>query len=171
MEYPYQIVTFLDNNPEKGQLIYCDESGGWLAQLALKRRFALKGIDEEDLIERLRDFCAQVPQFEIETTTLQKPERMPVEVIPVREPSLATQLHQDFLQKFDEVIISKYVDREGENYFPHITAQYWDKYVIDVVKYENKKFPISTVWLVKDNPNEQDTRAFRQFELKALNRG
>lgn len=167
MEYPYQIVTFLDSQPEKGQLIYGNETGGWLAQVALKRRFALKDLDAEaGFIERMRNYYAAMPEFEIKTGKLEKPERMPVEIIPIPEPSNATEFHHDFLKQFGGMIVSKYPEREGENYFPHVTAQYWDKYVIDVEKYQNKTFPISSIWLVKDAPNEKDTAAFAQFPLK-----
>lgn len=168
MEYPYQIVAFLDTQPEKGQLIYGDESGGWLAQVALKRRFALKNPDtESNFITQMRDYYAAMPTFEIKTGQLEKPERMPVEIISIPEPSAATKFHYDFLKRFGEVIASKYPEREGDNYFPHITAQYWDKYVIDPEKYESKIFNVSAIWLVKDGPNEQDTRTLEDIALHA----
>lgn len=166
MEYPYQIVAFLDAEPEKGQLIYGDENGGWLAQVALKRRFALKDINEAEFVQQLRKYYESVPAFEIKTSELQKPERMPVEIIPVLEPSAATKFHQDFLKRFGGEIISKYPDREGENYFPHVTAQYWEKYVIDVPEYQNKNFTINSVWLVKDVSGEQNTQAHERIALK-----
>lgn len=168
MEYPYQIVAFLGEQPEKGQLIYGDENGGWLPQVALKRRFALKDPDDQSsFVERLRDFCATSPAFEIQTGDLEKSDRMPVEVIPIIEPSAATKFHQDFLKRFGQTIVSKYSDREGDNYFPHVTAQYWDKYVIDVDLFQNRTFKLASVWLVKDTPDEKDTTAFEQFSLKA----
>lgn len=168
MEYPYQIVTFLDTQPEKGQLIYGNEDGGWLAQVALKRRFALKNIDEEaQFVQKFELFCASVESFELKTLTVQKPERMPVEVIMIEQPSAADGFHQNFLHEFDQEIVSKYPEREGEAYFPHITAEYWGKRVINVAQYENRTFPISSVWLVKDNPGEKDTYAFHQFQLNS----
>lgn len=168
MEYPYQIVAFLDTEPTDGQLIYGDENGGWFAQVALKRRFALKDVSEDQLVQKLGSFCASTEPFDLKALTVQKPERMPVEVIMVEQPSAADTFHQKFLQEFGQDIVSKYPDREGENYFPHITAQYWGKYVIDVVKYENREFSVGSVWLVKDSPSEQDTRAFEQFPLKRV---
>jgi hypothetical protein len=167
MEYPYQVVAFLDDQPEKGQLIYGNESGGWLPQIALKRRFTLKeDINEPAFIERMRDYIATIPEFEIQTGELEKPEHMPVEIISIPEPSDATKFHHQFLEQFGEAIVSKYPDRENDNYFPHITAQYWDKYVIDVEEYQDKTFTIRSVWLVKDAPNEKDTAAFEQFLLR-----
>lgn len=166
MEYPYQIVAFLDSQPEKGQSIYGDENGGWLTQVALKRRFGLGDINENQLIQKLELFCASTDSFELKTLITQKPERMPVEVIMIEQPSAADEFHQNFLNAFETDIISKYPDREGAAYFPHITAEYWGKRVIDVAQYENRVFPIRTVWLVKDGPNEQDTWAFCRFELK-----
>lgn len=166
MEYPYQIVTFLDTEPIERQLIYGDESGGWLAQIALKRRFALQDMNEDQLIQKLGSFCASIESFELRALTVQKPERMPVEVIMVDQPNAAEAFHLEFLRQFDQNIASKYPEREGEAYFPHITAEYWDKRVIDVTRYENRTFPIRSVWLVKDDPGTQDTRALHGVELK-----
>jgi len=168
MEYPYQIVTFLDVQPEKDQLTYGDESGGWLAQVALKRRFALTGMNENQFIQELDEFRADIEPFELKSLTAQKPERMPVEVIMVERPSAADEFHQKFLSHFDRSVTSKYPEREGAAYFPHITAEYWGKRVIEVAKYENRAFPISSVWLVKDAPDEQKTAAFKQFLLKSV---
>jgi len=165
MEYPYQIVSFLDAEPVKGQLIYGDESGGWLAQIALKRRFALKDTDESEFVRQLEEYFALVPSFETATGTLTKPDALPVEVIPIHDPIAATTFHHDFLTQFSSSIISKYPDREDKNYFPHITAQFWGKYVINVARYENKSFPISSVWLVKDASREQNTQALERFLL------
>ena len=168
MEYPYQIVAFLDAQPEKGKLIYGDESGGWLAQVALKRRFALRGVDESEFVRQLRDYYNSVSSFEIKTGNTEKPANMPVEVIPVVKPGPAASFHQDFLAHFGKNIVSKFPKREGDNYFPHITAQFWGKYVIDVVNYENKAFSINSVWLVKDAADEKNTAAFEQFLLKSV---
>jgi len=168
MEYPYQIVTFLDAVPVEGQSIYGDENGGWLAHVALKRRFALKDFSEDQFVQEFALFCASTPAIVIKTLTVQKLDRMPVEVITIERSSDVDMFHQAFLSHFEQQIVSKYPDREGEAYLPHITAEYWDKRVIDVVPYENKSFPVNSVWLTKDAPNGQNTHIFKQFKLGAI---
>lgn len=166
MEYPYQIVTFLDTEPTEGQLIYGDKDGGWLAQVALKRRFALEGIDEDQFIQKLGSFCASTEPFELKALTVQKPERMPVEAIMIEQPSAADAFHQNFLHEFGQDIVSKKPEREGEAYFPHITAEYWGKWVINVAQYENRTFPVTSVWLVRDDSGTLDARALHRFDFK-----
>lgn len=148
-EFPYQIVTFLDRQPNVNEPVYSGKND-WYPQVAIKRRFRLTNITEEAFTERLRQFFASIDLPLIETGKLTKPERMPVQVIHIANQDDLKQLHIDLIDSFSAYINSKFPEREGGNYYPHITAEYDGKFVIPVDEYENKSFSMNNVWLLKD---------------------
>lgn len=149
LEFPYQIVTFIGKEPTQGEPVY-NGSNGWYPQVAIKRRFKITGIQEDQFIEELRSFFTHYQLPHIETGALVKPERMPVRVIHIVNQSDLKTLHSDILLAFSDSIASRYPEREGDNYYPHITAEYDGTFVLPVEEYERKAFPISNIWLLKD---------------------
>ena len=79
---------------------------------------------------------------------------MPVKVIHINNQDELRSLHTSLLHKFHAQIVSRYPEREGENYYPHVTAEYNDEFVIPVDKYVNKSFEQNNIWLLKDVDNE-----------------
>ena len=113
LEFPYQIVTFLDREPQAGEPVYYGDDG-WFAQVALKRRFKLQGIDESQLVQLLQStVTGDIP---IKTGLLMKPERMPVRVIDIENQDEIRSLHRKLVTKLGDNVISRYPDREGINY-------------------------------------------------------
>jgi hypothetical protein len=153
LEFPYQIVTFLDREPQAGESVYYGENG-WFAQLALKRRFKLNGIDASQLVQLLRPFFDHESKIKIITGSLAKPKHMPVRVIDIKNQSELKSLHKQLLARLNGDIESRYPDREGENYYAHITAEYANNFVIPVDIYSNKEFTIDNVWLLMDIDDE-----------------
>lgn len=153
LEFPYQIVTFLGKEPELKEPVYYGQHG-WYPQLALKRRFKLNQIDEIDLVQSLKAFFNQLDSIAIETGALVKPERMPVQVIDIANQSELKTFHEQLVASLDKKIISRYPERDGENYYPHLTAEYNGTFVIPVDVYTNKKFSLDNVWLLKDEDDE-----------------
>ncbi|HEY8992878.1 MAG TPA: hypothetical protein VIM37_03465 [Candidatus Microsaccharimonas sp.] len=153
LEFPYQIVTFLDREPQVGEPVYYGENG-WFAQLALKRRFKLNEINENQLIQSLTTFFNESSQPNIVTGLLVKPERMPVQVIDIVNQDALKTLHKQLVANLGESIVSRYPERDGENYYAHITAEYGDTFVIPADEYVDKKFDFDNVWLLKDIDDE-----------------
>ena len=153
LEFPYQIVTFLDREPQNGEPVYYGENG-WFAQLALKRRFKLNGIDVSQLVQLLRPFFDHENKIKIITGSLTKPKHMPISVIDIKNESELKSLHKQLLEHLNGCIISRYPDREGENYYAHITAEHDNTFVIPVDQYSNKEFTIDNVWLLMDIDDE-----------------
>jgi hypothetical protein len=97
---------------------------------------------------------------------------MPVDSIPLEEPSAASAFHRDVIAHLGGAIVSKYSDREGDNFRPHITAEFWGRRVIDVADYEGLLLPIDRIWVVKDDTVagqadvDSPTRALQPFDLR-----
>lgn len=153
LEFPYQIVTFLGEEPKAGERVYYGKNG-WFPQLAIKRRFKLNGKNEEDLVQLLKEFFNKVGRKDIITGELVKPDRMPVQVIDIVNQDALRELHTQLIDSLKDLIISRYPERDGENYYAHITAEYDNKFVIPVDEYINRKFPLNNVWLLKDVDDE-----------------
>lgn len=153
LEFPYQIAVFLGKEPDLNEPVYYGDSG-WYPQIAIKRRFKLDGVTEEKFIEELKDFFDTINTPTISTGGLVKPEHMPVRVIPTNNQAELKMLHENLLNKFGAKIISRYPEREGKNYYPHVTAEYNGEFVIPVDEYTNKSFDINNVWLLKDTGDE-----------------
>jgi hypothetical protein len=168
MRYPYQIVAFIDTEPSVGTPIY-KGSEGWTPNVALKRRFGLKTISEEELEDLLESFCEKHASIGITFTKSLKPEHMPVEVIEVQKTLGLLKFHNDFISDFGDRIESKFPEREGENYYPHMTITWEGKQVVEPGDYLPSNGHINTrhierVCLVKDNA-DGDTEVLRYFDL------
>lgn len=148
-DFPYQLVAFLDKTPQVGEGVYQGERG-WYPQLTLKRRFVLDNATNEDVVAKVREFFTQVQPITIAVGELTKPERMPVHVLPVQNDARLRALHMDLIEFMGDELRSRYPERDGVNYLPHITAEYDGKFVINVDAYQNKAFTISTVCVIKD---------------------
>lgn len=162
-QYPYQLVAFLDRTPDIGEPVYGGENG-WYPQIALKRRFGISNITETQLVELISDYCARKLQFTINVLDYEKPERMPVGILRVEETQELTEFHRGFIAYCGSRILSKFPERDGQNYLPHITAEYEGKNVVDIEQYKNKSYVISNVWLLKDIESENSV-AFKKFVL------
>lgn len=158
LEFPYQVVTFLDKEPRVNEPVY-DGENGWYPQLALKRRFKTKAGDEEGLIHSLKGFFNQLDEIAIETGALVKPERMPVQVVDITNQDELKSLHLRLIRHLEDTIISRYPDREGDNYYAHITAEYNGKFVIPVDRYLNQRIAVRNIWLLKD-ANDENSLAY-----------
>jgi hypothetical protein len=64
-----------------------------------------------------------------------------------------------------ERIGSKYGDREGANYYPHVTLEYWKRRLFDPQPFVGTTKKISRIWLVKDMEGSEETVAYRSFDL------
>jgi hypothetical protein len=163
VEFPYQVVAFLDNQPEVGESVYYGENG-WYSQIALKRRFKTPSLHEDELIAKLKEYFSTKDSFTIETKGLIQPDRMPVKVLEVVANPELISFHNDFITFMGTSMVSRYPGRDGANYLPHITAEYDDKMVIDTDLYSNKNFVIHKVYLLKDI-NDENSIAYKFFEL------
>ena len=162
--FPYQIVTFLKNSPSIGEPVY-NGSNGWYAQLALKRRFTIIDMNEDELIDKVQRYCSEIRSFSIQIKSYVKPSRIPVGILEVCQTDELVAFHNGFIHFMDDKIISKYPDREGVNYLPHITADYDGVDVIDRAQYQNQDFKIESVWILKDI-GTVDSAAIRKIVLQ-----
>lgn len=153
LEFPYQVVTFLGEEPAIGEPVYYGEHG-WYPQLAIKRRFKLQDCEEDVFVENLKEFFGAVGAVAIVTGELIAPERMPVRVIATHNQDELKGLHTSLLEAFGPHIVSRYPDREGDSYYPHITAEYNGAIVVPVAEYTNRTFTLNNVWLLKDIEDE-----------------
>ena len=164
MDYPYQLTTFIDREPQIGEPVYGGENG-WYAQIALKRRFRVKNIDESELIDRLDTYCSSYPAFTIDTGDLIKPARMPVQVIEIETSAELVDFHLGFITMMNNTLQSRYPERDGTNYLPHITAEYDGKMVINPDTFVHRSIHVQKVWLLKDT-EDQDSQAYKAFDFK-----
>jgi hypothetical protein len=163
LEFPYQLVAFIDREPIIGEPVYYGTSG-WYPQIALKRRFKIVGITEDELLTKLAEYCHKTNAFSIKTKCLIQPERMPVKVLEVEPAPDLMNFHQGFISFMEDSMISRYPDRDGANYLPHITAEYNGKIVIDDNLFSNKEIQINKMFLLKDIEDE-NSKVHASFEL------
>lgn len=163
MEFPYQIVAFIKTQPELGQFIYLRSPIGWLPNVALKRRFTVKRINESELIEQLKGSLQRIKAFDIRLGAEAKPSHMPVKVIKIEPTEDVMGLHRDLYRLVQKVGQSKYPNREDDNFFPHITIEWKGEMVVDADDLINRTFRIKELWLLKDGGD--DSRAIAKFEL------
>lgn len=163
LEFPYQLAAFLDEIPNIGEPVYGGESG-WYPQIALKRRFKVTDISEEEIVQKIEQFCGGIKSFVIQTGDLVSTDRMPVKVTEVVPSDEVMAFHNDFIAYMGDQLISRYPDRDGANYYPHITAEYGSKMVIEPDLYTNKEFQIKHIYLLKDIDGE-DSTAYKKFDL------
>ncbi len=164
MNYPYQINTFLEQEPTPGEPIYEGERG-WFAHLNLKRRFGLVGVGESWLVEKLTEFSEGFGPFEIEIGEEAEPEFMPVKVLEIVHTPELMAFHLGVLKAFGRHIKSKFPERE-EPYYPHVTLQnHADEQVVNQADFAGKRHLVNHFWLVKDPPGSENAQALVRFEL------
>ena len=163
LEFPYQLTTFLDKEPAMGESVYYGENG-WYPQIALKRRFKANGIAEDELLAKMTEFFSTQKSFEIQTGELVRSERMPVKILEVTPSTELIGFHNEFISFLGNAIKSRYPERDGTNYLPHITAEFDGKIVIDDKKYANRTFDIKRVYILKDI-NDENSVAYKSFDL------
>lgn len=166
-EFPYQLTVFLDREPAVGEPVYYGVNG-WFPQIAIKRRFKLIGIDEEAFFKDLQGFFNEIAPFSVSTKSLIRLDRMPVRIIDLSSAQEITELHNKLIAFLNDRIQSRFPERDGANYLPHITAEYNDELVIDVAAYEHKEFAISSAFVLKDAEDENSI-AYRQLSFGAGN--
>lgn len=162
-EFPYQLAAFIDREPVIGEPVYYG-AGGWYPQIALKRRFKIVGINEDELLAKLAKYCNKTNTFSIKTKGLIQPDRMPVKILEVEPTPRLMNFHQDFISFMGDNMISRYPDRDGANYLPHITAEYDGRIVIDDSLFNNKEIQINRIFLLKDIEDE-NSKVHASFEL------
>jgi hypothetical protein len=163
LEFPYQLTAFIDNEPVLGESVYYGKNG-WYPQIALKRRFKTVGINEDELLIKLDQFCKQTNSFSIKTKSLVQPDRMPVKVLEVEPTVELMNFHLNLISFMGDNMISHYPDRDGINYFPHVTAEYNGKMVINDSLFSNKEIRIKKIFLLKDIDDE-NSQAHASVEL------
>jgi hypothetical protein len=155
MERRYQLVTFFDRTPELNEYVY-QGSNGWYPQVALKRRFIFNGLTEEEGLAKVDEYIRQTAPFAISFGDRVKPAHMPVEVIEVVD---------NFITFMGESIISGHPDRENANFYPHMTVTWKGEDVVKTEDFAATRHMIQTVWVLKDDGNDGDSRAYRRYEL------
>ncbi|MEO6761134.1 MAG: 2'-5' RNA ligase family protein [Candidatus Saccharimonadales bacterium] len=161
--FPYQLVSFLDQEPAIGEPVYGGPNG-WYPQIALKRRFRVQGMAEPELLEKIKTYCSSTKPLVINIGKLTKTGRMPVKVLEVEPSDSLIEFHRNFIKLLGQNLISRYPERDGDNYYPHITAEYDGKSVINTELYSDKQITLSRIWLLKDIGSE-DSKAYAKFEL------
>ncbi len=171
MNYIYQLVTFIDVYPELpvNTPIYSGPMG-WIPNVAIKCRFGIENMDEAELLSKINKFCEGHFPFGITFTQVAKPERMPESVIEVSPVKSLMTFHNDFIKYFGDSIESKYPEREGVNYYPHMTITWQGRQVIDPAGYlpkppQKETRHINRVCLVKDVDGE-NSQVLAYFDIK-----
>jgi len=162
-DYPYQLVAFIGTEPPLGDPVYSGPHG-WYPQIALKRRFKVSGMDEPELIKKIDLYCKTKRAFTIKIGGLTQPHSMPVKVLSVAPTPELMAFHRGYIKYFGDSLYSRYPERDGTNYLPHITAEWEGKMVIDDTAYANKELLITKIYLLKDL-DTGDSIAYRAFCL------
>ena len=164
-EYPYQLVYFLREEPALGETVYSGENG-WYPQVALKRRCKFVGLEEDVGLLYVEEFCRQANRELIFTSgDLTSDDRMPVKYIQIKDDDdMVSSFHRRLIGFMGDRIESRYPNREGSNYMPHITAEYDGEMVIDVDQFTNKTYAINRVCILKDVEGENSV-AYKYFSL------
>ena len=165
MERRYQLVTFFDRIPEPNEYVY-QGSNGWYPQVALKRRFVFNGLTEEEGLAKIEEYVGQTTSFEIKFGDRVRPDHMPVEVIEVVDSPEVISFHRNFIKYMGETIISGHPDREDENFYPHMTVTWKGEDVVKTEEFANQQRMAAAVWVLKDDGDDGDSRAYRRYELK-----
>lgn len=165
MDYPYQLIARITQEPRINEAIYEGERG-WLPHIALKRRFRLVGIDETELCEKLSELASQTSVFDMHLGEVKKPEMLPVRVIEVIKTPELLAFHNRVFDFFGGHVQSKFPERELGNYFPHITIENHDReQVVDPTRLVGSIRPIDHFWLVKDPEDGENAYALARFKL------
>ncbi|MDN5274453.1 MAG: hypothetical protein JWP06_354 [Candidatus Saccharibacteria bacterium] len=96
LEFPYQLVAFIDKEPKISEPVYYGENG-WYPQIALKRRFKITEMNEDTFISKLEKYCDSKTSFTVKTGDLVQPDRMPVKILEVESTTELISFHRDFI--------------------------------------------------------------------------
>lgn len=162
-DFPYQLVAFLGQEPSLGEPVYSGKNG-WYPQIALKRRFNVTGIEEDELISKINLYCQNFNNFTVKIGGISKPGNMPVRVLEVDKTPELINFHQGFIKYLDTSLVSRYPERDGINYMPHITAEWEGQVVIDTDRFSNTEVRIKNIFLLKDLTSDNSV-AFKKFAL------
>jgi hypothetical protein len=123
IKYPYQLVAFLDKEPAIREPVYYGVNG-WYSPIALKRRFKLCDMEEDDLLSALSEHCDNKTTFTINIAELIQPQRIPAKVLGVEATPEHITFHNNPITFIGKALQSRYPERDSTNYLPHITAEY-----------------------------------------------
>ena len=172
MNYDYQLIALIGADPEPpiGTPVYGGGPMGWIPNVTVKRRFAVNGIDEKDLLSKLEYFCHHHKPFDITFTRTLKPAHMPVSVIEVSQDPPLISFHNDLIAYLGESIQSKFPEREGPNYYPHMTITWQGEDVVNPGDYLPKSGPaeavhINRLCLIKDVTGE-NSQVSSYFDIR-----
>lgn len=172
MNYQYQLIALIAVDPEPpiGTPVYGGGPTGWLPNVTVKRRFAVNGIDEEGLRAKLEYFCSQHKPFTITFTRALKPAHMPVQVIEVAQDASLMSFHAGLIAYLGETIQSKFPEREGLNYYPHMTTTWQGEEVVDSEKYlsesgHSNPIQINRLCLIKDVTGK-NSQVVKYFDIR-----
>lgn len=154
MNFPYQIVSFFGEAPLSGSFVYQGD-GGWYPHIAIKRRYAPTD-GEELMLVKVKATAQKTKPFIIQLTQASKPARMPVEIIEVAPSADLNALHIELFKLLGQ---SKYPEREGEHYSPHMTISWEGKRVIDPSKFENTRQRLHTISVLIDGGDDSKVLA------------
>lgn len=163
MEFPYQVVTFFDKVPDIGDYVHHGDKG-WFPMVTIKRRFNTGNESEQEMLAKLHSISKKTAPFEITLKKTMQPEHMPVEVIEAEPSKELVNFHETLLHSLG---VSIFPQREGENYYPHMTVSWRGKRVVNVGDYENTRNKVSKVWVIKDTNG--DSRVLQKFDLSEVN--
>lgn len=161
-EFPYQLVTFLGQPPAPGTAVY-HGSGGWWPHITLKRRFGLKSLTESELLEMLKSLTQATTPFKLQLGRVAR-RHLPVDVIEVCNQAPKA-FHQRTVGHLGYKIKSRYPDREGSNYYPHMTVEWNGQPVVDANQFVETVWDITKIWLLKDDVTADDSRVLTNFLL------
>lgn len=177
MDFPYQLVVFVSPKPSEvphppiGTPIYGGPLG-WIPNVAIKRRFSIKEIDESELVSKINDFCSKHMVFGITFTRVIDPDQMPETVIEVSQTPSLIKFHNDFIAYMSNCMESRYPERDGANYYPHMTVTWHGQQVVNPDDYFPAKSPanlatrqIKEICLVKDVDGE-NSQVLAYFDIK-----
>jgi len=163
MNFPYQIVVFFGHYPNVGDSVY-GGTGGWIPNLTIKRRFGLGELTEDRMLARLKELAERTSPLTVSFNKAVRPEHMPVEVVEVVPSAELLALHRALFANFGP---SKFPEREGANFYPHMTISWKGERVVDAAAFENTSQIVDKIWIIKDDEASGDSRVLAGFNLSA----
>ncbi|HSX28607.1 MAG TPA: hypothetical protein VLF60_04125 [Candidatus Saccharimonadales bacterium] len=164
-EFPYQIVALFEPHSAVGDRVYKGPRG-WLPQVTLKRRFGLRAMTEQAFLTEAHAFIEAASSFKIEFGEIDAARhKLPVEVVEVVNQA-PWDFYHAFIQHFGRHINSRFPEREGEHYYPHMTIEWHGKRVVDPNLFRNSSRTVWHTWLLKDDIAADDARIYAKFPLR-----
>ncbi len=152
----YQIVAFVDREPEAGHAVYSGPAG-WLPQVAIRRRYASE--NEARMLDSIGKLAAATKPFKLAFGQVVAG-RLPVDVIEVGQSQELMDFHGRLFRKLGR---AKFAEREGAAYYPHMTISWRGKQVVAPAEFVGSTHIVNAIWVLKDN--ESDSVAMGRFSL------